>query len=113
MDKKAVAQALERIASLMELTGENPFRIRAFTTAERVVEGLTGTIADALADGSLAATKGIGPGTLQVITELIKTGRSTALEELQERVPPGLIEMLAGDGDLHLGSDLAAHRHGC
>jgi DNA polymerase (family 10) len=98
MDKKAVAQALERIASLLELTGENPFRIRAFTTAERVIDGLPGTLADALADGSLAATKGIGPGTLQIITELMKTGRSTALEELQDRVPPGLIEMLQISG---------------
>ncbi len=98
MDKKAVAGALERIASLLELKGENPFRIRAFTNAERALDGLSGTLADALADGSLAATKGIGPATLQIITELVKTGKSSALEELQEQVPPGLVEMLQISG---------------
>ena len=63
MDKKAVAKALERIASLLELKGENPFRVRAFTTAEHAVSGLAGTLEDALADGSLAGTKGVGPAT--------------------------------------------------
>lgn len=98
MDKKAVAKALERIASLMELKGENPFRVRAFTTAERAVSGLPGTIDEALADGSLAGTKGVGPTTLQIVQELVQTGRSTVLEEIQEQVPPGLIEMLQISG---------------
>ena len=98
MDKKAVAKALERIASLLELKGENPFRVRAFTTAEHAVSGLAGTLEDALADGSLAGTKGVGPATLQIVQELVKTGRSTVLEELQEQVPPGLVEMLQISG---------------
>jgi DNA polymerase (family X) len=98
MDKKAVAKALERIASLMELKGENPFRVRAFTTAERAVNSLPGTLDEALADGSLAGTKGVGPATLQIVQELVKTGRSSVLEELQEQVPPGLIEMLQISG---------------
>src|SRR5574338_198827 len=98
MDKKAVAKAFERIASLLELKGENPFRVRAFTTAERAISDLPGTLAEALADGSLAGTKGIGPATLQIIQELVQTGRSTVLEELQDQVPPGLLEMLQISG---------------
>lgn len=98
MDKKAAAKALERIASLLELRGEDPFRIRAFTTAARALGGLPGTLTEALADGSLAGTKGVGPATLQIVQELVKTGRSTVLEELQEQVPPGLIEMLQISG---------------
>src|SRR6478609_921362 len=98
MDKKGVAKTLERIASLLELKGENPFRIRAFTTAEKAVNGLPGTLAEALEDGSLAGTKGVGPATLQLIKELVQTGRSTMLEELQEEVPPGLVEMLQISG---------------
>ena len=98
MDKKAVAKAFERIAALLELKGENPFRVRAFTAAERALSGLPGTLEEALADGSLAGTKGVGPATLQIVHELVKTGRSTVLEELQAQVPPGLIEMLQISG---------------
>ena len=93
-DKQGVVETLERIAALMELRGENAFRVRAFRGAARAVEGLAGTVADALADGSLAATKGVGPATLQVIKDLAATGRSPLLEELAEAVPSGLVEML-------------------
>jgi DNA polymerase (family 10) len=98
MDKKAVAQVLEQIAAFLELKGENPFRIRAFRTAARTINGLPGDLSQALADGSLAATKGIGPATLQIIQELATSGKSSMLEELREQVPPGLVEMLAISG---------------
>ena len=98
MDKKAVAKALEQVASLLELQGENPFRLRAYSTAARAVGTLPGTIEEALADGSLAGTKGVGPGTLQIVQELVRTGRSTVLDELQAKVPPGLLEMLQISG---------------
>jgi DNA polymerase (family 10) len=98
MDKKAVAQVLEQIAAFLELRGENPFRIRAFRTAARTINSLPGDLADALADGSLAGTKGIGPATLQIVQELAATGKSSLLEELREQVPAGLVEMLAISG---------------
>ena len=98
MDKKAVAKALEQVAALLELQGENPFRLRAYNTAARAVSALPGTIEEALADGSLAGTKGVGPGTLQIVQELVRTGRSIVLDELQAKVPPGLLEMLQISG---------------
>ncbi|MBW8772726.1 MAG: hypothetical protein JF590_05490, partial [Gemmatimonadetes bacterium] len=98
IDKKAVAKALEQIASLLELQGENPFRLRAYGTAARAVNALPGTIEEALADGSLAGTKGVGPATLQIVQDLVRTGRSTVLDELQAKVPPGLLEMLQISG---------------
>ncbi len=98
MDKKAVAQVVEQIAAFLELKGENPFRIRAFRTAARTINGLPGDLSQALADSSLAGTKGIGPATLQIVQELATTGKSTLLEELREQVPPGLVEMLAISG---------------
>ncbi len=98
MDKKAVAQVLEQIASFMELQGENTFRVRAFRTAAKAVGALPGEVADALADGTLAATKGVGPATLQIVQELVSTGRAAMLEELRGQVPPGLVEMLQISG---------------
>ena len=98
MDKKAAAQMLEQIASFLELRGENPFRIRAFRAAARSVGSVSGDLPTALEDGSLAGTKGIGPATLQIITELATTGRASLLEELREQIPAGLVEMLAISG---------------
>src|SRR3954468_19339957 len=98
MDKKAVAQVLEQIAAFLELKSENPFRIRAFRTAARAVSGFPGDLREGLEDGSLASTKGIGPATLQIVSEIVTTGRASLLEELREQIPPGLVEMLAIQG---------------
>jgi len=98
MDKRAAADALEQIAAFMELKGENVFRVRTFRSVARVVGGLPGTLRQALDDGSLAATKGVGPATLEAITELVTTGRSALLEELRNQVPAGLVEMLSVSG---------------
>jgi DNA polymerase (family 10) len=98
MDRKAVASVLEQIAAFLELKGENPFRIRAFRTAARAVGSFSGDLREGLEDGSLAATKGIGPATLQIVSEIVATGRASMLEELREQIPPGLVEMLAISG---------------
>ena len=98
MDKKAVAQVLEQIAAFLELKGENPFRIRAFRTAARTVGGFPGDLREGLDDGSLAGTKGVGPATLQIVAEIVNTGRASLLEELREQIAPGLVEMLAISG---------------
>jgi DNA polymerase (family 10) len=95
MDKKAVADVLEQIAAFLELRGENVFRIRAFRTAARAIGSFGGDLREGLEDGSLAATKGVGPATLQIAAELINTGRASLLEELREQIPPGLVEMLS------------------
>jgi DNA polymerase (family 10) len=98
MDKKAVAQVLEQIAAFLELKNENPFRIRAFRTAARAITSFPGDLRQSLQDGSLASTKGVGPATLQIVTELVGTGRASMLEELREQIPPGLVEMLEISG---------------
>jgi DNA polymerase (family 10) len=93
LDRAAVAGVLDRIAEHLEFKGENPFRVRAFRTAAKAILGLPGSVEAALADGSLAATRGIGPATLAIVRELAETGRSRYLEELRREVPPGLLEM--------------------
>src|SRR5918999_4364817 len=98
MDKKAVASVLEQIAAFLELKSENPFRIRAFRTAARSLVGFSGDLRQSLEDGSLASTKGIGPATLQIVAEMVRTGRATMLEELREQIPAGLVEMLEISG---------------
>jgi DNA polymerase (family X) len=98
MDKKAVAQVLEQIAAFLELKNENPFRVRAFRTAARAITSFAGELRQSLEDGTLASAKGIGPATLQIVAELVTTGRASMLEELREQIPPGLVEMLEISG---------------
>jgi len=94
MDKKDVARGLEEIAGFLELKGENPFRIRAYRTAARAVATLPGELSKALSSGALAEVKGVGPAILEIVRELVTTGRSRVLEDLRDEVPPGLVEML-------------------
>src|SRR5439155_1224086 len=80
--------------------GVRPERLglSAVRPAARGVGGFPGDLRGALEEGSLAARKGIGPATLQVVAELVNTGRAGLLGELREEVPPGLVEMLAISG---------------
>ena len=61
MDRTGVARSLEQIASYLEFTGGNPFRVRAFNTAARSVLGVAGDLEAAIADGSLAGHQGDRP----------------------------------------------------
>ncbi|HKP28711.1 MAG TPA: PHP domain-containing protein, partial [Gemmatimonadales bacterium] len=98
MDRTGVVRVLDQVASLLELKGENPFRVRAFRTAARTISSGTGDLTFALDDGSLAAARGIGPAILQIVTDLVKHDRSRVFEELRDEVPPVLLEMLAISG---------------
>src|SRR5574342_1173868 len=98
MDKKDVARGLEEIAGFLELKGENPFRIRAYRTAARAIATLPGELKTALASGTLSDLKGVGPAILEIVGELVATGRSRMLEDLRDEVPPGLVEMLQISG---------------
>jgi DNA polymerase (family 10) len=94
MDRQAARQTLEQIAAFLELKGETPFRVRAYQHAARALAGFTGDVAGGVESGALARVKGVGPGTLEVVRELVTTGRSSILDELREQIPPGLVEML-------------------
>jgi DNA polymerase (family 10) len=98
MDRTGVARSLEQVASYLDFKGENPFRVRAFTAAARSVLGFPGDLEAGIVDGSLAQTKGIGPAILQIVTELVTTGRAGILEQLRDEVPAGLVDMLGIPG---------------
>lgn len=98
MDKSGIRQALDELASYLELAGENPFKVRAFTNAARAIGNYAGDVVEAAASGALAEVKGIGKGTLDVVRELLATGTSADLEALRARVPPGLVDMLRVPG---------------
>ena len=110
LDRHAVARVLEAVASLLDLKGENAFKVRAFENAARTVDAFPGDLAAALASGELESVKGIGPATLDVVRECVATGGSTVLDTLRAEVPPGLVAMLRISG---MGSAKvrAVHEH--
>jgi DNA polymerase (family 10) len=98
MDKAHISQILADIGTLLELKGENPFKVRAFQNAARVVAGVSEDIGTLVKEGKIRSIKGIGKGIANVITELILSGRSTDHDDLKKGFPPGIFDMMKIQG---------------
>jgi DNA polymerase (family 10) len=93
--KSEIASVLTDIGVLLELKGENPFKIRAYQTGARAIEALPeDELQKRVADGTLQEVKGIGEALGQKITELATTGRLEFFEKLKASLPPGLVDLL-------------------
>src|SRR5438445_375315 len=93
MTKRDIAAVLEEIAFLLELKGENPFKVKAYATGARVIESLPEEPAVLVQKGILRNVKGIGQTLEGTVTELVTTGRSTVYEELKAAFPASLLDM--------------------
>ncbi len=99
MTKNEIAEVLEEIAVLLELKGENPFKIRAYSAGARVLESIeTDEFTRLVAEGKLDSVKGIGTALAQKIGELHATGRLEFFDKLQASIAPGLVDMLEVPG---------------
>jgi len=93
-DPRRVAHVLSRISGLLELTGIQKFRARAYRGAADAIRGLgVDDITPLYRSGALADVNGIGPATLSVIGEIVETGESQFLQRLLESVPEGLVQV--------------------
>lgn len=95
LNNKQVAQVLEDIALLLEIQGENQFKIRAYANGARLVAGLDREVADLVAGGELRKLKGVGAALAEKIAELVNTGGLAYYERLKAEVPSGLLELRA------------------
>ncbi len=93
LDKGRVASILDDIATLLELSGGNPFEVRAYQNAARAISAVEGDIYAVAESGQLATTPGVGKTILGRINELLDTGRIQFYEKLLREVPPGLRQM--------------------
>src|ERR1051325_594796 len=94
MDKKTIAELFEEIAALLDLKGENPFRVRAYQNAARMIEGLQLDLNQLVTENRLTEIKGVGKDLAAKITELITTEKLQFYEELKASLPAGLLGML-------------------
>ena len=93
-----VGEILEHIAQLLELKGENPFKIRAYTNAARALESLSEPIETLVAEERLGSIEGIGKAITEKVTELVTTGRLEYYEELKSSFPKGIFELFELQG---------------
>jgi DNA polymerase (family 10) len=94
MDKRAVADVLEEIGTLLELKGENVFKTRAYQNGARLLLALDEDLGTLVAEKRLREIKGIGEALADKITELVTTGKLRYYEELKAEFPAGFMELL-------------------
>src|SRR2546428_11914342 len=98
MTKSEIAGILEQIAALLELKGENPFKVRAYTNAARAIETFGGNIPDLQDEEAVAKIPGIGKSIALKIKELAAIGSLKYLEDLRAQFPGAILELFSIPG---------------
>src|SRR6516162_3086893 len=96
--KEQTIELLETIARLLELKGENPFKVRAYTTAARALETFSGSFQSAVAEDKLIELDGIGDAIAKKISEYVTTERLEYFEKLQAEFPQTIFELFEIQG---------------
>ncbi|HSO93650.1 MAG TPA: DNA polymerase III, partial [Candidatus Dormibacteraeota bacterium] len=91
MPNAEVAAMLNRIADLLEIRGENFFKVRAYREAVRQIDNLSTEVETLIHDGRLTEVPGIGEAIEKKIVEFVSSGRLEFLTRLEAEVPPALI----------------------
>jgi DNA polymerase (family 10) len=98
MSKEEIAGVLEKIATLLELKDENPFKVRAYTNAARAIETFGGNVPNFQDEEAVAKVPGIGKSIALKIKELATTGSLKYFEELSAEFPVGIMELFSLPG---------------
>jgi DNA polymerase (family 10) len=98
MTKEEIAGVLEKIATLLELKDENPFKVRAYTNAARAIETFGGNVPNFQDEEAVAKVPGIGKSIALKIKELASTGSLKYFEELSAEFPVGIMELFSLPG---------------
>ena len=99
MDNKAIATLLYETADLLEIDGQDSFRIRSYRNAAEAIEALPQQVADLIGEPKkLLAVQGIGKGMLANLQMLFKDGRIEAHAELLKKYRPSMLELLKIQG---------------
>lgn len=93
MDNRQVSEILELIGRLLDIKGENPFKVRAYLTAARAVASLPVEVKLLVDQNRLGEIPGVGEGIGEKIARLVTHGRLEYLEELRREIPEGVVEM--------------------
>lgn len=102
MENSEIARILTDIANLLEIKGDNPFRLRAYRNAVLAIEELPYSLESIVKNeerkDTLEAIPGIGKAVCEKIHEMVETGHCHTLDELLTEYPAGLLDMLRISG---------------
>jgi len=98
MNNKQIAKVFEDIADLLELKGENPFKIRAYQRVVRSIEHLPVELEQLVREDRLKEVPGVGEAITKKITELVTTGKLDYYEELKAEFPEGISTLFSIPG---------------
>jgi DNA polymerase (family 10) len=97
MDNYQIADLFSLYAKLLDIHGENSFKSKSYAAAAFAIEKLQLPLSD-LPKEKMSSIKGIGTSVVQKIVEVLETEKLSVLDELIEKTPPGIIEMLSIKG---------------
>jgi len=99
MDNKAIAGILYQTADLLEIDGQDSFRIRSYRNAAQAIENLPQQIADLISEPKkVLEIPGIGKGMLINLQEIFKDGQLTVLSDLLKKYRPSMLDLLKVQG---------------
>ena len=99
MDNKAIANILYETADLLEIDGQDSFRIRSYRNAAQAIENHSEQIKDIIAEPKkVLAIPGIGKGMLQNLQELLKDGKLSTQTDLLKKYHPSMLQLLKIQG---------------
>ena len=96
MQNPDIAAVFDEVADMLEIQGENPFRIRAYRNAARTIRDLPDPLGDRVREGGAALTDipGIGADLAEKIETLVATGQLPLHRQLAAKLPAGLLDLL-------------------
>ncbi len=99
MDNKAIAGILYETADLLEIDGQDSFRIRSYRNAAQAIEAVPQQIADLMGEPkAILKIPGIGKGMLMNLQEMFKDGRLSLHAELLKKYRPSMLDLLKIQG---------------
>jgi DNA polymerase (family 10) len=98
MDNSDLARLLGEMGDILELTGGNAFKVRAYRQAAKVIDLLPDPVSELARQGALERLPGIGPRIASKIGEILDHGTCADYEAMKQAIPPGILELLEIEG---------------
>ena len=95
MTNQEIAQIFYELADMLEIKGEDRYRVQAYRRAADQIAAQVHSLADLAAEGRLQEIPGVGQAIAQKITEILETGDLTLHRRLREEIPEGITALLA------------------
>ncbi len=94
MKNAEISELFDQMADIMEILGDDPFRINSYRKVARLIGDMPTDVEELFKSGKLAETPGIGKSSLAKIEEFLKKGTITAHKDLLKKIPPTLLDLL-------------------